>query len=133
MSAAKRSVESFLAVLREVQKQAEKAVMDAFAKRMLTLANDSLSKGQSAAGRALKKNADGTQPALKGAFSIVNDGKTVRIETSNPLAYHQTGAYREGTEWRLPRRPVLPYLKLNARWAKWLTTEAEAALQRPKF
>ena len=130
---ANKSLDAFFSVLRDVPKKAEKAVMDAFAKRMLTLANDSLSRVQSAAGRPLKKNADGTAPQLKGTFSIVNDGAMVRIETTNPLAYHQTGAYREGTEWRLPRRPVLPYLKLNARWAKWLTTEAEAALQRLKL
>jgi len=130
---ANKSLDAFFSVLREVPKKAKKAVMDAFAKRMLTLANDSLSRVQSAAGRPLKKNADGTAPKLTGTFAVVNDGTMVRIETSNPLAYHQTGAYREGTNWRLPRRPILPYMKLNGRWAKWLTTEAEAALQRLKL
>lgn len=133
LMARKGAVEAFLHTLRKLPKKLVTDVLEGLADESSILIAKSLGASKSAGNRPLRVTKSGRPAKLFGQYSIKVIGDIVKIAMPNPLAYHQTGAWKKGTAWRLPRRAVIPYRQLTAHWAKALQNKAEKVLSREKL
>lgn len=99
----------------ELAKKSTRAIGD----ETFKLAKAAASAGQNPAGRKWKAKKRGGRALARVAATLKLQGNAsgFRIFSGNhTYRYHQYGANRRGTKWRLPKRAILPTKAMPKRW-----------------